>query len=145
MTAILNMLLLSAGGIVISPLSPGASNGESLVGTNATGRVQFTRAGGISYLGLTSETGGLGPTLWATAPNATIGDSVWIKCTVTAGTLTTNPATTPTQLNTTRSFEKGPVSAGVSSATCTFDFYADSGGTVLLSSSAGWVISYTHV
>jgi hypothetical protein len=140
----LGVLAAGGSGLVINPLAAGNSNGQSSVGTNATGRVRFLRNGTINYSGVVSEVGTGGPAAWSGIPSATVGDSVFIKCTVTSGTLTANPATTPTVINTTLSFDKGPILSDAS-ATCTFDFYSDVGGTVLLCSSPGWTIQTTHV
>ena len=144
MSGFLGVLVAGGGGLVLNPLAAGNSIGQSSVGVNATGRVRFLRAGTITYNGVVSEVGSGGPAFWSGLPSATIGDLVYIKCTVTSGTLTANPATTPTLINATLSFDKGPILSDAS-ATCTFDFYSDAGGTILLCSSPGWTIATAHI
>lgn len=142
MTAGQQNLAGSGGGVLPSSLAAGASNGQSLIGNNASGRISLNSDGSVSYQGIGSEVGAGGPAQWAKAVFAGIGNNVYVRCTATSGTITTNPAGGYTLLSSNLQFIKGPSIPDVG-CTVTFDFSYD-GATAVLTS-PGWNLTASHV
>lgn len=135
-------LMVSGGAALPASLAAGGSQGQTAVGGGgATGRVQLGADGSVSYLGQLSEVGPGGPARWATRIQAGFGAGIYVKATVTAGSLPSNPATAYTLLSSGLNFTFG-ATTGAGSATVTFDFSYD--GVTSALTSAGWTVAYIH-
>ena len=131
--------VFTSGSVVVTPLGSGAASTDAVTGTSALGQVAFNSDGTITYLGYVS-----GPTAWATSPAAGVGSAVYIRATVTAGSvLSVNPAVGWVLLSSSQAFKNGPGTTSSKISTVTFDFSLDGGATIVTSSS-GWSIAFTH-
>lgn len=138
------IMLGYAGGIVV-PFLPWDIWGESTIGVIASAGFTLTPDGGAQSTVSDADGGGTDGSLEYYSPNITgIGSLFWVRYTPTVGSFTTNEASTWTQLSTFRSCTKS-ASTGTASVTFTIEIAADSGGSVVLMTSTGNVLRYTHV
>ena len=138
--------VFSTGSVVLNPLAAGDSRWSAAPGVIANASISFNADGTIAFVGNgdSNDSSGTGPFFWATTPAAGVGASVYIRATVTAGSaLSVNSAVGWTLLSTALNFRNGSSTTGIRSSTITFDFSLD-GGASIVTSSAGWVISYAH-
>lgn len=141
----IQQVLSSYGNGIVNPFTAWDVWSTSVPGNNASAVLDFGTSGAISKTNVDGDAGGTdGSANWY-FPNLTgIGSSYWIRFTPTTGTFTTNGASTFTQLNAIRSVTKS-ATAGAASVTFTIEIAADSGGTVIVMTSAGNVLRYDHV
>ena len=133
-----------SGVTILGSLTAGTSSWDNATGLSASGQITFKSDGTIAYGGTgTTNNNVPGSTSYVVTPAAGAGSSVYIKATVTGGTLTSNPAAAYTLLSSDLAFIKGPATTGaLVTATVTFDLSYD--GVTAFTTSAGWSIGYTH-
>jgi len=127
---------------LVSALSAGSAVGDGLTtGGPAQGQITFNADGTITYF-TTSSGAKSGPTNWYNPTVASIGANYRVRFVVTAGTATSNGASTVSAFPASISKD---VASGSGAANCTFtvEIY-DSTGTTLLVSSPGWTVGYVH-
>jgi hypothetical protein len=134
----------ASGAIVGSFTAWNVSGDTAIGGGNSSASLTFASNGAVSYIANTADNTIAGSTAWFAPATTGIGSSYWIRATVTAGTLSTNPATTWTSLGSGATFVKGPSASGSSSCTVTFQIASDSGGVTVVLTSTGNVLQYTH-
>ena len=99
------------------------------IGGSNTARLRLNSDG--TTQAITTAGGTVSRTAWAANPAAGIGNSVWVRYTVTGGTATSNGASAFTQISTNIDIVKGPQTNGVGSpVTYTIDFSYDGGATI---------------
>lgn len=137
------MLLAGGSGIVIGPQN-GNMLADNTVGNSAVASLAFGADGSISWVESPVGAGaGPGDVAWYDPLTSGIGASFWIRFTATAGTLTTNTASTFTSLASPQSCSKSG-STGAASATVTVEIATDSGGTNIVYTMAGSTLAYQH-
>lgn len=133
MSGIQQMLFVGAGGV---PPTLAVINVNS-IGSGVTAGVTFQADGSMTYI----QTGGStsGPTAWFTPPGGT-PPPYWIRCNVSVGSLTSNPAVGFVQLNVGRSFTKVAIGLAAATASGTFQIASDAGGVTIVST-GNWTLS----
>ena len=117
--------------------------GDNTAGNLATATFGLLSDGTVSGLGAINDLTSPGSSNWFIPTATGVGSLYWVRYTATTGTLTTNDASTWTQLNATRSCTKS-ASTGTASCTFTVEIASDSGGTNIVFTSTGNVVRYTH-
>jgi hypothetical protein len=132
-----------SGGIV-SPFTAWDLKGDNSPGNSAGATIYFNSDGTVTYaVQFVDVSNTVGTESWFSPTTTGIGNSYWVRFTVTSGTLTTNQASTWTALSSARAFDKQAVSGAVS-ATVTVEIASDSGGTNIVFTSTGNIVSYQH-
>lgn len=139
----IQQMLLAGGAGVVTPFTAWDVWGDNTPGNLATATFGLLADGTVSGLGAINDNTSPGSSNWYSPTSTGVGSSYWVRYTATSGTLSSNDASTWTQLNATRSVTKS-ASSGSASCTFTIEIAADSGGSVILLTSTGNVVRYTH-
>ena len=117
--------------------------GDNSPGSSATASFAVSSNGTASGAGTINDGTTPGSSNWYTPTTTGIGNSYYVKYTVTSGSASSNAASSFTLLNTPPSITK---TASAGSGTCTFkiEIATDSGGTNIVFTSTGNVLRYTH-
>lgn len=85
------------------------------------------------------------PGNWYSPTTTSIGDNYWVRATVTSGSLSSGTVDSWLQLNTFRAWtrQNGGID-GTLSATITLEIASDSGGSTIVASRSGIVLSATY-
>lgn len=118
--------------------------GDNTAGNLATATFGLLSDGTVSGLGAINDNTTAGSSNWFIPTITGIGSNYWVRYTATTGTLTSNDASTWTQLNATRSCIKSGTT-GLASCTFTVEIASDSGGANIVFTSTGNVVRYTHL
>lgn len=144
MAASQQLLAAIGGGVVTGPQN-GTVWAEATIGNPAIAQIAFGADGSITWTPTPTDGGSTpGDSQWYEPVTTGIGALFWVRFTATAGTLNTNTASTFTSLSSAQSCSKSG-STGTSSATVTIDIATDSGGSNIVYTMAGVVLTYTHV
>jgi hypothetical protein len=133
----------SNGGIVPSgSFTAWDVTGDGVPGSNARGGVNFLADGTVTgtYLGGFKTAGSSN---WYSPTTPAIGSSYWIRFTVTAGTSTTNTASTWTQLSATRNITKSGLT-GTGFCAFTVEIATDSAGSNIVFTKTLNNLNYQH-
>jgi hypothetical protein len=135
MTACQQLMHGTTGGGVLAPLGLVSVNSN---GSGVTALSRFNTDGSITC----THTGGAvsAPANWFIPPGGTPGNSYWIRCNVTSGTLTVNQATTFQPLTSNRQFSATAAGLGTAGGTGTFQIATDAGGVNIISTGT-WSIT----
>lgn len=139
----IQQMLLAGGAGVVAPFTAWNVSGDNSPGNLATATFGLLADGTVSGLGAINDNTSPGSSNWYSPTSTGVGSSYWVRYTATSGTLSSNDASTWTQLNATRSVTKS-ASSGSASCTFTIEIAADSGGATVLLTSTGNVVGYTH-
>lgn len=136
MSGILQALIGSLGGApVVVPLPGGTVSSTTATPTNAAATLNFTSTGTV-----TSSRAGIGSTVshnWHLAPGAGVGNSFWLRATVTSGTNpTTGSINSWVQLSGTTTWQNSDTLANGLAVTSTLliEIATDSGGSNVVTS-----------
>jgi hypothetical protein len=135
MAAIQQMLMAMAGGGVNLPL---IGSGCSLLDTafdpgNASAGIVFQSDGTITYNA--SDASLAGSANWFLPTTVAIGAGFWIRRTITAGSLSTDPGAGWLALSTGRNYVRNRTSIGTNTCSLYFEIATDSGGSTIVATS----------
>ena len=132
--------IAGAGAPVVS-LDQAASVTDDGFGSNADARIRIGADGVISGY----AANGVGYTIqgnWV-VPTTPYGNDYWVRCTVTAGALTTGTTGSWIDTATGPEWRCARTTAGTNTATITLEIASDAAGTTIVATKAGIVLTAT--
>lgn len=143
MSGILQAILNGIGSLFV-PFTAWTVIADSIAGVAATASLTFNTDGSITAVN-TVNNGGTNPgsASWFRPVGGTPGNNYFIRYTPTVGTFTSNAASSFVALSSNRTCSKS-ATTGTASVTFTIEIATDSGGTNIVFTSTGNVLSYIH-
>ena len=131
-----------ASGGIVSPFTAWNPFADSAPGVSASATLTFQSNGTVTSAQSVNNFTTPGSSNWY-SPTTAVGASYWIRATVTVGTLTSGTTGSWVSLASNQSWTKSATS-GAASVTLTLDISTDSGGSVIVLTTTGNVIQYSH-
>jgi hypothetical protein len=135
---------VGGGGSIVSPFSTWNVAAASIIGNVTNASLQVNSNGTITSSVSQSDNGTITGSNWYSVTTTGAGNNYWVRFTPTTGTLTTNTASTFTNMGSTQTAAVQLPSTSSKLCTFTIEIATDSGGSNIVLTSTGNIVQCTH-